>query len=71
MATVMGEDPHTGPMFDGVRIGRPAAGALRRVGYRALPDLPENLEELLSLHGVGPRAIRILGEARNTRRSWG
>lgn len=70
MATVLGEAPDSGPMFDGIRIGRPAAGALRHAGFRALPDLPENLEELLSLHGVGPKAIRILGEARTTRRSW-
>ncbi|HEY9290769.1 MAG TPA: helix-hairpin-helix domain-containing protein [Microlunatus sp.] len=53
-----------GPVFDGVRIGRPATGALIDAGYRTVADLPADLSELLSLHGVGPRAIRLLAEAR-------
>lgn len=53
-----------GPHFDGVKIGRPATGALLDAGYGGLADLPEDLSELLSLHGVGPRAVRILQEAR-------
>jgi hypothetical protein len=53
-----------GPEFDGVRIGRPAAGALLDAGYAKLPDLPEDLQLLLKLHGVGPRAVRLLLEAR-------
>ena len=53
-----------GPTFDGVRIGRPATGALVDAGYRSQADLPEDLEELLALHGVGPRAVRLLDEAR-------
>jgi hypothetical protein len=53
-----------GPEFDGVRIGRPATGALLRAGYRTLSDLPDDLEDLLELHGVGPRAVRLLGQAR-------
>lgn len=54
-----------GPVFDGVRIGRPATGALVRAGYRILPDLPEDLEALLDLHGVGPKAVRLLAQARD------
>lgn len=53
-----------GPDFDGVRIGRPATGALQDAGYRVLADLPDDLEDLLALHGVGPRAVRLLREAR-------
>ena len=53
-----------GPVFDGVRIGRPAAGALIDAGYETVADLPEDLRELLALHGVGPAAIRRLQDAR-------
>lgn len=53
-----------GPDFDGIRIGRPAAGALMRAGYRSVRDLPEDLDGLLQLHGVGPKAVRLLREAR-------
>lgn len=53
-----------GPVFDGVKIGRPATGALIDAGYRTIADLPENLGELLPLHGVGPRAVRLLEAAR-------
>ena len=53
-----------GPVFDGIRIGRPASGALIDAGYRTLADLPADLDELLNLHGVGPKAVRLLGEAR-------
>ncbi|WP_280415793.1 helix-hairpin-helix domain-containing protein [Nocardia carnea] len=53
-----------GPIFDGVKIGRPATGALIDAGYRTLTDLPESLDELLALHGVGPRAVRFLDAAR-------
>lgn len=53
-----------GPDFDGIRIGRPAAGALLRAGYRSRADLPEDLDALLDLHGVGPRAVRLLRAAR-------
>ncbi|MFD1717098.1 DNA-binding protein [Georgenia deserti] len=60
------EDPAAdrGPVFDGVRIGRPATGALLAAGYRTVGDLPADLGELLELHGVGPRAVRLLREAR-------
>lgn len=53
-----------GPEFDGVRIGRPATGALSEAGYRRLGDLPDDLAELLPLHGVGPTAVRRLAAAR-------
>ncbi|HET9422141.1 MAG TPA: helix-hairpin-helix domain-containing protein [Nocardioides sp.] len=56
-----------GPEFDGVRIGRPATGALNDAGCRTLADLPRDLEELARLHGVGPRAIRLLQDARRDR----
>jgi endonuclease III len=53
-----------GPVFDGVRIGRPATGALIDAGYKTLADLPADLDELLALHGVGPKAARLLAEAK-------
>lgn len=53
-----------GPDFDGVRIGRPAAGALIRAGHRSLRDLPEDLDALIQLHGVGPKVVRLLRAAR-------
>lgn len=51
-------------MFDGVRIGRPATGALIDAGYSTVADLPADLDELLALHGFGPSAVRRLTEAR-------
>jgi hypothetical protein len=59
------ETQDRGPVFDGVRIGRPATGALIDAGYRTLADLPADLDELLGLHGVGPRAVRLLSDARS------
>ena len=53
-----------GPTFDGVRIGRPATGALVDAGYRSLEDLPADLDRLIELHGVGPFAIARLKAAR-------
>jgi hypothetical protein len=46
------------------RIGAPATGALRLAGYTRLDQLagvPER--ELAQLHGVGPKALRILRAA--------
>jgi len=46
------------------RIGAPATGALRLAGYTRLDQLagvPER--DLAQLHGVGPKALRILREA--------
>lgn len=40
--------------------------ALIDAGHRRLADLPANLRELLPLHGVGPQAVRLLAEARDT-----
>ena len=57
-------DDDRGPDFDGIRIGRPATGALVDAGFGALADLPDDLDDLLVLHGVGPSAIRRLREAR-------
>jgi hypothetical protein len=58
--------PDRGPVFDGVRIGRPATGALIDAGYRTMTDLPDDLEDLASLHGVGPSAIARLRGARES-----
>lgn len=44
-----------------VGIGRPATNALTLVGLTRLEHLTEVTEaEVLKLHGVGPKAIRIL-----------
>jgi len=59
----MTDSADRGPSFDGVQIGRPATGALIDAGYRTLADLPNDLDELLALHGVGPKAARLLREA--------
>ncbi|HEY5785273.1 MAG TPA: DUF1801 domain-containing protein [Microlunatus sp.] len=60
MATVQDR----GAVFDEVRIGRPATGALVDAGYRSLGDLPDDLDVLLKLHGVGPSAVARLTAAR-------
>jgi hypothetical protein len=45
-------------------IGRPAATALGLAGITSLEQVAEHTEEeLLALHGVGPKAVRILREA--------
>lgn len=45
-------------------IGRPATGALRHAGYTRLEQLDGvPARDLLALHGVGPKAVRLLGEA--------
>lgn len=59
------ESHDRGPTFDGVKIGRPATGALIDAGYRRLTDLPDDLDELLRLHGVGPSAVRRLQAVRD------
>ena len=46
------------------RIGAPATRALTSVGITRLSQLTDHrAEELLKLHGMGPRAIKILREA--------
>jgi predicted flap endonuclease-1-like 5' DNA nuclease len=45
-------------------IGRPARAALEVAGVTRRADLARWTEEdLLALHGVGPKAIRLLREA--------
>jgi predicted Fe-Mo cluster-binding NifX family protein len=53
-------------------IGKPALRALAAAGIKSLQDVARaNEDDLLALHGVGPKAIRILREALNARRSRG
>lgn len=51
--------------FDGVEIGRPATGALVDAGYASLGDLPDDIDILLKIHGVGPSAVAKLKAARS------
>jgi predicted flap endonuclease-1-like 5' DNA nuclease len=45
------------------QIGKPATRALEAEGIRTLEDIARHSErELLAIHGVGPKAIRILRE---------
>lgn len=45
-------------------IGRPALGALAAAGYVRLEQFTAlRASDLLKLHGVGPKAIRLLREA--------
>lgn len=45
-------------------IGKPATRALAEAGIHTLDDLRDrDVNELASLHGVGPKAIRLLREA--------
>lgn len=54
----------TGPDALPASIGKPATRALLAAGVRTLSDAAaRSEEELLALHGVGPRAIRLLKEA--------
>ncbi|MFD3409906.1 DNA-binding protein [Streptomyces cyaneofuscatus] len=44
--------------------GNPARSALRHAGYTRLAQLTDvTAAEVLALHGVGPKAIRVLREA--------
>lgn len=44
-------------------LGRPASRAFAAAGYRVITDLDGvSARDLLALHGVGPRAIKILRE---------
>ena len=68
---LMGPDGMTtvhdrGAVFDGVTIGRPATGALVDAGYASLGDLPDDIDRLLKLHGVGPSAVARLTAARSS-----
>jgi DNA-directed RNA polymerase alpha subunit len=45
-------------------IGKPATRALTNAGYLQLTQLTQVTEsEILKLHGVGPKAVRILNDA--------
>ena len=45
-------------------LGRPAERALEQAGYRRLDQFGAVTEaDLLRLHGVGPKAVRLLREA--------
>ena len=45
-------------------IGQPALNALTNAGYTQLEQLTKVTEmELLKLHGMGPKGLRILREA--------
>jgi len=45
-------------------IGRPATGALLHAGYTRLSQLDGvPARDVLALHGVGPKAVRLLQEA--------
>jgi hypothetical protein len=51
-------------MTDFPPIGRPAVNALAQAGYTQLEDLRGvQPQQLLELHGVGPKAVRILEQA--------
>jgi hypothetical protein len=58
-------DPHDQPESDLPRsIGQPATRALHGAGYYRLEQLTSvSAAEILKLHGVGPRAIRLLSSA--------
>ena len=56
----MEEDPDALPRA----IGRPATRALTLAGFTRLTELDgADPRELLRLHGVGPKAVRLLAEA--------
>lgn len=45
-------------------LSNPAISALEHAGYRRLEDLTSVSEKtILSLHGMGPKGVRILREA--------
>ncbi|HEY4536576.1 MAG TPA: helix-hairpin-helix domain-containing protein [Enteractinococcus sp.] len=49
-------------------IGKTAARALHEAGVDSLAKVSQHsAQELLALHGVGPKALRILNEALRTR----
>ena len=46
------------------KIGRPATSALISVGVGSLSEVARmSRGQLLALHGVGPKAVRLLDEA--------
>ncbi|MCO5222870.1 MAG: hypothetical protein M9947_15030 [Thermomicrobiales bacterium] len=62
----MSEQPEATPLPKG--IGQPATSAFALVGYNTLESIAgASASRLLALHGVGPKAIRILQEALESR----
>lgn len=61
----MAETPDVRPVGDlPDAIGKTAARELAAYGVTCLRRLSEHsTKELLAIHGVGPKAIRILGDA--------
>lgn len=52
------------PLDELPKIGAPATRALNAAGYKSLAALiGVDRRDLTPLHGVGPRAVRILDEA--------
>ncbi|WP_114558781.1 helix-hairpin-helix domain-containing protein [Desertihabitans aurantiacus] len=50
------------------RVGRPATSALLEEGVTSLEQVARwSRRDLLALHGVGPRAVRLLEEALSER----
>lgn len=46
------------------QIAKPAQRALKQAGFEYLEQLADTSEqELLALHGMGPKAVRILKDA--------
>jgi len=62
MKTIQQDDRPAGEWPKG--MGAPARDALAVAGYHRLEQLDGvSAKELLKLHGVGPKAIRVLREA--------
>ncbi|MGJ6963467.1 helix-hairpin-helix domain-containing protein [Streptosporangium sp. G11] len=59
-----GDVPADAPGDIPTNIGRPARGALAAAGYTTLAQVATATErELLRLHGMGPKGVRLLREA--------
>lgn len=59
----MNNSQKTTPESDLPKIGQPATRALTNAGYYRLEQLTRITEsDILKLHGVGPKAVRILNE---------
>lgn len=65
---VAATEADTSPSDLPTTIGGPATGALRLAGLTTLDQVATRTEaQLLALHGVGPKAVRILSEALQSR----
>jgi hypothetical protein len=64
----MADKNETSPKHDFPQIGMPATNAFLHLGYTRLKQLTQLTEkEALKIHGVGPKAVRILKEEFKTR----